>query len=235
LVTSGQIAERIAQALELPEETVTWFVRVLRDAGLIQKGARGSNARHLTSLEIARILIALLVTDKPSRAIEAVQDFGPLKYSEFVDFTGDQEAELWTNWDLKIGETLEDAVARLLDLFAIDDDDDFDPTSGAWELITREKGLRILMQPDKLKASVIGWSGKAFDFSDPLYVAWEKSLHTKLPPDRTLFDAFEKQSHEMLLNDTFKKKLERYRTRISVARSIHINDLSEIAKCVRKN
>ncbi|TIX16224.1 MAG: hypothetical protein E5V46_03345 [Mesorhizobium sp.] len=56
--------------------------RLLRDAGLLTSGARGVNAPDLTPLDAARMLIAILVTDKPSLAAAAVTEFGQLPWAD---------------------------------------------------------------------------------------------------------------------------------------------------------
>jgi hypothetical protein len=54
----------------------TVFARALRDDGLLTTGPRGVNAAEMTPLDIARMLIAFLGTDRPVDAHHAVRSFG---------------------------------------------------------------------------------------------------------------------------------------------------------------
>lgn len=70
----------VADAYRVELRTVGLVTRLLKEAGLLTSGARGVNAPDMTPQDAARTTIALLATDKPSRAAEMVKRFGPLPY-----------------------------------------------------------------------------------------------------------------------------------------------------------
>lgn len=53
----------IANAIARPQATVTSFYGALRKGGLISTTGRGRSAQHLSSLDVARILIVMLSAD----------------------------------------------------------------------------------------------------------------------------------------------------------------------------
>lgn len=59
----------VAQTTKVPEKTVAVYIRFLKAAGLLTSGARGVNAPDMTRVDLARILIALCATDRPSEAV----------------------------------------------------------------------------------------------------------------------------------------------------------------------
>ncbi|AZB56041.1 hypothetical protein EBL89_12155 [Cereibacter sphaeroides] len=77
---SGAFIKAVSQSYRVEEKTVTVYARFLREAGLLTTGARGVNAPDMTPLDAARITIALLATDMPSRCVEAVRRFAKLTY-----------------------------------------------------------------------------------------------------------------------------------------------------------
>lgn len=129
MVTSGQLRENMAAALEIPEATVAVFLRNLREAGLIETGARGVNAIKLPYLSQARLLISLIVTDKPTKAVDASKDFGGLVMLEegmvgiernFRRKTKELIAKtpLLSTCGIAESSNFEAAVGRVLEIFA---------------------------------------------------------------------------------------------------------------------
>ncbi|WP_234050738.1 MULTISPECIES: hypothetical protein [unclassified Xanthobacter] len=118
----GQLVKAIAEATGVPEATVAVYTRVLRESGLITSGARGVNAPKMTTLDAARVLLAMIITDKPSRAAEAVSDFGSLRSSQFTP----HQSGKWENFNFrkarKLPEdhTFEQAICTLIDIYAFD-------------------------------------------------------------------------------------------------------------------
>jgi hypothetical protein len=111
MLTSGALVRVVAAATETPEPTAAQFMRSLREAGLITTGARGVNAARMTFLDASRFLIALVVTDRPTKAAQAVLDFGQLQIGDFivdesVGHSGDERLER--------GALLETVIARIL-------------------------------------------------------------------------------------------------------------------------
>lgn len=72
----------ISVAFGLPEATVSWYDRVLREAGLMTKGGRGRGGAKRTPNDLARLMIAILCTDSPAQAADAVRDFGGFRLAE---------------------------------------------------------------------------------------------------------------------------------------------------------
>lgn len=73
MATAGEIVRRTAQALWLPEATVTSYYRVLREAGQLPTGGRGRSARPMTARDIARLLIGLMASDALAEAAEVTE------------------------------------------------------------------------------------------------------------------------------------------------------------------
>jgi hypothetical protein len=81
MVKKSGLTEGIARALEMPVALVGQYYRTLIEAGLLtSNGARGVNALPLTTLDAARVVIAILATDRAAEAPQAVADFGGLVY-----------------------------------------------------------------------------------------------------------------------------------------------------------
>jgi hypothetical protein len=66
-------------ATRVPEPKVALIVRELREANLIPKAGRGAHAAKMKPLDAARVLLALLASDRPVDAPKAVKDFGCLR------------------------------------------------------------------------------------------------------------------------------------------------------------
>jgi len=79
MATSGVLTKTIAHATGVHERTVAMVVRELRTTGLLRTGARGVNAPHMLPIDAARVLIAILVSERPVDAPKAVRDFGSLE------------------------------------------------------------------------------------------------------------------------------------------------------------
>lgn len=87
-MTPGAFIRALDEILGVPARTVTVYDRFLRQAGLLTKHGRGRGSAHRTPLDAARIVIALLVTNSPARAVDAVLDFGQFQ----TDGWGEQNA-----------------------------------------------------------------------------------------------------------------------------------------------
>ena len=64
-MTPGELVKAISIALDVPEETVVQHDRNLAVAGLRTTGARGRNAPHVTYLDAARVIVAMLGRSAP--------------------------------------------------------------------------------------------------------------------------------------------------------------------------
>lgn len=75
----GQTAAYLAEVMNRPEPTVQIVARRLREHEWVRKGARGRNAPHINSMELARFLIALMASpDSPALAMERLPHFADL-------------------------------------------------------------------------------------------------------------------------------------------------------------
>lgn len=77
----GPFISTVAAFCRIEEKTVRIFARELINAGLLSSGGRGVNAPHMTHEDLATMLIAMLGTDKPARAVETVEHFGQMQLS----------------------------------------------------------------------------------------------------------------------------------------------------------
>ncbi|GLQ82888.1 hypothetical protein GCM10007881_64110 [Mesorhizobium huakuii] len=112
--TIGEFNARFAEIIEIPEGAIMKTQRTLRDAGLLTTGARGVNAPDFVPLDAARMLIAVLVTDRPSLAPSAVRAFGTLKIS-FQNWHQTEDSEHSALIEkLKAAETFEAMLAALI-------------------------------------------------------------------------------------------------------------------------
>lgn len=78
MASSGELARQVAETLTIKEPSVAWKVRLLREEGLLTKGGRGRSAAKMTSLDAARLLIAIMATETDAMSVDAVHDFGEL-------------------------------------------------------------------------------------------------------------------------------------------------------------
>ena len=105
--------EIIAEHSGVPQKTVALYVRNLKEAGLLTSGARGVNAPDMTVLDLTRMIIALCATDRPSEAVEMVENYlmaqcnGPSSGSFVV---GERQI------DVPEGTTVEEFLTSMLSL-----------------------------------------------------------------------------------------------------------------------
>jgi hypothetical protein len=84
----GEMVSRYASILGSAEATVSKVAQLLRKDGLLSTGARGVNAPRMSTLDGARLLIALLATDRPASSPSAVRTFGQipgLKWEKIIE------------------------------------------------------------------------------------------------------------------------------------------------------
>lgn len=111
MLTSGEMIRHVAEATGFPEVHVLQAVRVLRTEGLLSKKGRGTSAARLSGTEMARLLIALMVTERPTQAAQAVNDFGlSLLFDQVIDDDGEAPG-------LDKGTTLDLALGRLFETY----------------------------------------------------------------------------------------------------------------------
>ena len=79
---AGPFLSAVAAGLCVEEKTVRVFAREMRLAGLLSTGARGINAPNMTAEDLAKLVVALLATDRPSKAVEVMNHFGVMQLLE---------------------------------------------------------------------------------------------------------------------------------------------------------
>lgn len=105
----AQFITLMSESLGVEEKTIKMIVRILREAGLFTTGARGVNAPDITPLDAVRVVIAVVASTSPSRAVRDVQYFGGLKPDRREDWT-DQTGMMGVDPDKTLEETLLDCL-----------------------------------------------------------------------------------------------------------------------------
>lgn len=83
MATAGEMIKVIAGAIARPQATVTSYYSVLRKGGLISTTGRGRSAQHLSSLDVARILIVMLSADSLQEGEAIAGLVGELRHERF--------------------------------------------------------------------------------------------------------------------------------------------------------
>lgn len=107
----AQFIYLMSESLGVEEKTIRTIVRNLREAGLFTTGARGVNAPDITPLDAVRVVIAVVASPSPSRAVRDVRYFGALKPDCRQDFH-DQTAIMGLDRDKTLEETLVDCLSN---------------------------------------------------------------------------------------------------------------------------
>ncbi|MFW2543838.1 hypothetical protein ACN2XU_14440 [Primorskyibacter sp. 2E107] len=68
----------LAPLLRLPEKTLQVLGRAMREVEYVHSSGRGRNAHRLTHLEVARILIAVMVSESTTTGVERLPHFAAL-------------------------------------------------------------------------------------------------------------------------------------------------------------
>ena len=76
MATPVQLLTAIASATGVPLPTVVDIDRKLVEGGLRTKGGRGRSAAHMTALDAARLLTAILASPQANTSVEAVERYG---------------------------------------------------------------------------------------------------------------------------------------------------------------
>jgi hypothetical protein len=106
MITAGELTKVIAFAIDMDLQVVTRVFRALREENFLTKGGRGPSAPPMTPLDAARVLIALLVSDRPVDAATIVREVGQFQ----LHYLGKGPNEI----NAKVGDRFEDNLASLL-------------------------------------------------------------------------------------------------------------------------
>jgi hypothetical protein len=74
-MTPGQLVTAVSIAMDVPLETVTQHDRNLAIGGLRTMGARGVNAPHVTTLDAARLVVAVFASERTKDSVGTVKEF----------------------------------------------------------------------------------------------------------------------------------------------------------------
>tara|TARA_R110002074_G_scaffold24191_3_gene72363 strand:+ start:854 stop:1474 length:621 start_codon:yes stop_codon:yes gene_type:complete len=106
----SQFITFMSEILGVEEKTIRMIIRILREAGLFTTGARGVNAPDITPLDAVRVVIAVVASTSPSRAVRDVKYFGALK----PDRRDEDAASIWGLAWVDENKTLEDTLLDCL-------------------------------------------------------------------------------------------------------------------------
>lgn len=81
MATIGELVDIVSRALELSREGVAGHMRLLRENGMLTMKGRGRGAATMTSLDAAKLLIAVAGSLATKDSVETVQSFGALRPS----------------------------------------------------------------------------------------------------------------------------------------------------------
>lgn len=111
---SGPFIALVSETFGLDPKTVSFAARMLREAGYITTGARGVNAPHMTARDAARLSLALLTGEGPTRIVSAFEHYRAMTLDE--ELSG-APIGLMTVCDLPEGHTIEDLLTWIFSLW----------------------------------------------------------------------------------------------------------------------
>lgn len=151
----------LAHHTRADEARVILYARLLREAGLLTTGPRGRHAPHMKPVDAARMLIALMATDRPSEAVEALHRWGPMQLDRGMS-EGDLPARLFSGTP-----TLEEVLTRVMDL-------DYDPAN--WSILpvpgfqlSRHDRLATLLSADRREWQAVFFNGRKVEERSELF------------------------------------------------------------------
>jgi len=148
----GPFISLISATYGLPEKTVVVVARALREAGWLTSGARGVNAPDMEARDAARLSLALLTGEPPSKAVSEFEFLRTLQAVDEYPDTG-----LLNRETLPHNHTFEEAITGLFNVSADDG------------LITKygEETLVHVMVPDTASAD-------GYDLDMIRHIVWPK-------------------------------------------------------------
>jgi hypothetical protein len=214
-MTPGELTARVASATGVPETTVTVYARVLREAGLLTTGARGVNAPPMSALDAARLLIALVVTERPSRAADAVADFGQLPCGFVGARYPTSKIGLARSRKLQSDHVLEEATAMVIDIVA--DGDEKATVEADWAEVGGNDIALTVDLFDVMATLTVPWANYLYD--DPAALGRKRRSRKKQLRD----------PEARALKLAYGEMAAKYRTRIRTQKKIPIDVFRDIA------
>ncbi|WP_039911464.1 hypothetical protein [Sulfitobacter sp. EE-36] len=107
----AQFITLMSESLGVEEKTIKMIVRNLREAGLFTTGARGVNAPDIQPIDAVRVVIAVVASPSPGKAVRDVKYFGSLK-PDCRDGTHDDASHTGLDRDKTLEETLLDCLSN---------------------------------------------------------------------------------------------------------------------------
>ena len=228
MASIGEFTRRFAKITGLPEGSVVKFSRELRDGGLLTTGARGVNAPEMTFLDAARMLVAVLATDRPSRAAKVVRDFGSLKTWTVIPNSKHSEFAL-VRCGLTDDHTLEQAIAAAIQIFAWHADEPFF-THAALGQKGEQPPVLLGVEANELVA-YLELPGCKYDYSDPSLVQMAKEM----PSSKFIsaMQALEPGSTQWPLHKRPFDRADDYRRPMRVIREVYAEVLADLGDLFR--
>lgn len=237
MVKSGGFISGVAAALGLPEPTAAGAFRVLRESGLMTSGARGVNAPDMTDLDAARMLIAMLVSERPAYAELSVRDFGqlvcvhsyPARLPEGYELSAEYQevfqrmtaAFTLTNRGLPERHSLEQAVAEIIRMYGDDAGEDYWRQSSLDESCLGPNVVIEIVAGDLV--AKINMNGNIHVYEDRLVDP--DSWGNGETPEEIAADLDAEEAHEL--------KRSRYQTAIRNVRSVDTTQIQALAGVIR--
>ena len=117
MASSGELERIMAYALEMPHETVSLFLRKIRQAGLITKKGHGPSAARMEPLDAARLLLVVIGGILVKDAVDTVKIVGGMRFAGVAPDARKKEVRFLAPEVFGL-DRFEDCLARELALFA---------------------------------------------------------------------------------------------------------------------
>jgi len=238
MVKSSAFISGVTSVLHLPEATVSGAFRGLRESGLMTSGARGVNAPDMTDLDAARMLIAMLVNERPAYAERSVRDFGQLVCINFHPAEGarlssesrEEFKRLSAGFTLQARglanrHTFEQAVAELIRMYGDDRDKDY------WFQSQFEIPERGRLDPHTIIEVIPGDLQACITMQGNVYSYDDQSIY---PINLNQDDDIDSISADLDVEDAYNMKVARYSTAIKSSRWVTTRQIFALALLIRE-
>ena len=210
MVTTTDLTAIVASATGVNPQSIVQIIRNLRSAGLLSSGGRGRHAAKMSAKDAALVIVAMLISDRPTDAAQAVKDSRHLVWVAWREATK-PEPSIFVFPDGDRGENgaaglplqLIDALVHVLKKLA------------AWKPGAGRSTVKICFDTEDLSCQIVTSAGEQRYFVTEQWAERITALNAKGEEDLKIWKALRK-SYQL--------------SRISVRRTIHHNTLFEIAQ-----